>query len=563
MRKLQIVLLLAVILPLSACGLRTTGMLLADVESYLQERPDSAFSVLKAVDTTSLRTKSLRAKYALLYAIALDKCVIDTTDIGIIRPAMDYYGGKDDSPYRSKTWYYAGRIFTNGKEYPDALLAYGRALETLDSLDYYFAGLVYSGITDVYNKTYNRAEELSNARQAYHCFTMMGEKKHRDLAVYKLAQAYHNNSYFEEADSLYTSIFANADSTSKLARYAIREVVTNSVQSGEPDVKRGIELLEYLVSHGWGLSIASYYEYVYLLLLDGKNKDAESLLLQLEPLTDVTDVKALEVKYRILLVKGDNAEAIKLLETQLAYQNQVVEEQLAQSVFKAQSNYYRLTSDMARQKTTIANQRSLLVFVISAIVICLLYIGFRLRRDRLVKERERLALAVEESQRLLQLVQKEATEGKEDSAREHAKLQEVRKSYVTLFQKRFREIGKYYDASAAHRMKIVEERAGKDALASLKSLLEDISGKSEGQKQFENRINADIENVIMKIREDFPGFDNDDIRFICYMVVGFDNPAIAFLMDMTKENVRVKRHRIRKKLKEYEGPNEMLYQLFV
>lgn len=54
MRKFQIVLLLAVILPLSACGGRTTGMLLADVESYLQERPDSALSVLKAVDTTSL-----------------------------------------------------------------------------------------------------------------------------------------------------------------------------------------------------------------------------------------------------------------------------------------------------------------------------------------------------------------------------------------------------------------------------------------------------------------------------------------------------------------------------
>ena len=62
------------------CSDRQMHGLLNDIETYIQEKPDSALIVLSSVDKAELNTKSLRAHFALLYAMALDKNWIDTTD---------------------------------------------------------------------------------------------------------------------------------------------------------------------------------------------------------------------------------------------------------------------------------------------------------------------------------------------------------------------------------------------------------------------------------------------------------------------------------------------------
>ena len=92
MNAFRIFFLSVLILPLTvACSSRQTAATLDDIESYIQTRPDSALASLRAIDTTSLKTRRLQAHYALLQAIALDKNWIDTTDVGVIMPAVSYY----------------------------------------------------------------------------------------------------------------------------------------------------------------------------------------------------------------------------------------------------------------------------------------------------------------------------------------------------------------------------------------------------------------------------------------------------------------------------------------
>lgn len=69
------------------CSRHRIAPSLDDVETYLQDRPDSALATLRAIDTTRLSSHALRARYALLYAIALDKNWIDTSDVSVILPA--------------------------------------------------------------------------------------------------------------------------------------------------------------------------------------------------------------------------------------------------------------------------------------------------------------------------------------------------------------------------------------------------------------------------------------------------------------------------------------------
>ena len=135
-------------------------------------------------------------------------------------------------------------------------------------------------------------------------------------------------------------------------------------------------------------------------------------------------------------------------------------------------------------------------------------------------------------------------------------------SISPTFSKAAAIFGKYYDAASSHRLESIKEKAYHDVISSTQALFEEIASGSEGQKKFEARINADLDDIVSKIRSDFPKLKDDDIRFICYLIVGFDTSTISFLMDISKENVRVKKHRLREKLNGYAGPNETLYRLF-
>lgn len=555
---------------LVSCDNRQTKSLLQDVETYIQERPDSALRVLRKVDSLTLNTKALRARYSVLFAMALDKNYIDTTALSILEPTVAYYEKFGSPKDKMLSYYYLGRIYSNRKDYPNAVIYYLQALRESSEYDYYHRGLIYAASADAYNASFNDEEELRNTILAYECFEKIGDKD-LDLSLYKVAQAYHNNERFDVADSLYSLVYSGKDSTSRLALYAMEDLVSNDLYQEKQDVERDLGLLEYVAEHRGNLSLESYYEYAYLLLLAGKESEAENILSQLS--NRETNGKTMEIRYRIAECKGQYEEALALLKSMLSHQNDVVKKKLAQSVFKAQSDYYRLTAEVSEQKSTISNQRSIIILITGLMIIALLYVIFKKRKSTLIREKDRLTQAVEESERLLETVRNRANEEKSErekdildlksrNEREQDKIKDLREMYVALYQKRFSEIGKYYDAASSHRLESIKEKAYHDVISSTQALFEEIASGSEGQKKFEARINADLDDIVSKIRSDFPKLKDDDIRFICYLIVGFDTSTISFLMDISKENVRVKKHRLREKLNGYAGPNETLYRLF-
>lgn len=565
-----IALIISVFVLFISCDNRQTKSLLQDVETYIQERPDSALRVLRKVDSLTLNTKALRARYSVLFAMALDKNYIDTTALSILEPTVAYYEKFGSPKDKMLSYYYLGRIYANRKDYPNAVIFYSQALRESSEYDYYHRGLIFEAATDAYNASFNDEEELRNSILAYECFEKIGDKD-LDLSLYKVAQAYHNNERFDVADSLYSLVYSGKDSTSRLALYAMEDLVSNDLYQEKPDVERDLGLLEYVAEHRGNLSLESYYEYAYLLLLAGKESEAENILSQLS--NRETNGKTMEIRYRIAECKGQYEEALALLKSMLSHQNDVVKKKLAQSVFKAQSDYYRLTAEVSEQKSTISNQRSIIILITGLMIIALLYVIFMKRKSTLIREKDRLTQAVEESERLLETVRNRANEEKSErekdildlksrNEREQDKIKDLREMYVALYQKRFYEIGKYYDAASSHRLESIKEKAYHDVISSTQALFEEIASGSEGQKKFEARINADLDDIVSKIRSDFPKLKDEDIRFICYLIVGFDTSTISFLMDITKENVRVKKHRLREKLNGYSGPNETLYRLF-
>ena len=102
---------------------------LDNVESYINDRPDSALTVLEGVDSVALTTRALRARYSLLRTMALDKCYKDITVPGLLDPAVAWYGGNGAASEKMKTLYYQGRISQDSGDRNSAVVYYARAEE--------------------------------------------------------------------------------------------------------------------------------------------------------------------------------------------------------------------------------------------------------------------------------------------------------------------------------------------------------------------------------------------------------------------------------------------------
>lgn len=86
------------------------GRLLDNAEAHLDVYPDSAFVALDSLDRRQLNTPELRARHALLYSIALEKCGISIMNDSIINIAVNYYSNKGDKEAADKALQWREKI---------------------------------------------------------------------------------------------------------------------------------------------------------------------------------------------------------------------------------------------------------------------------------------------------------------------------------------------------------------------------------------------------------------------------------------------------------------------
>lgn len=135
-------------LVLVACERQSVVSKLDAADSLMECHPDSALTLLQRVDTLHLTSRHIRARYAMLMSMALDKNYIDLKDFRILQPAIDYYENHGTPTEQLRTFYYQGRIYDNVGDMSKALQTYMKALErgkdsedTLTKARAYFAQL--------------------------------------------------------------------------------------------------------------------------------------------------------------------------------------------------------------------------------------------------------------------------------------------------------------------------------------------------------------------------------------------------------------------------------------
>ena len=178
---------------------------LVQVESYIEEIPDSALSVLQGIEVDDLSGSEEKAKHALLLLMALDKNDVAETDFEILHPAIDYYKNNGTPTEQMLTLFYQGQIHRINSQYAQALVCFGEAIKIDEnSKDIQTKARIYDAQGDVYRVLTKWDETIKSKLCAAEYFSKLNNT---DSYVSSLLDVFY--TYTKNGDSISAGRYHN------------------------------------------------------------------------------------------------------------------------------------------------------------------------------------------------------------------------------------------------------------------------------------------------------------------------------------------------------------------
>lgn len=121
-----------------------------------------------------------------------------------------------------------------------------------------------------------------------------------------------------------------------------------------------------------------------------------------------------------------------------------------------------------------------------------------------------------------------------------------------LFHNRFELLDRFCDSYYSNQGREKEQAI---VHAEMMALLDEFRDKNK-TNAIEEIINSCYDNVLLKIREEFPSLKQRDITFLCYLLVGFSSRTISILLQEKIESVYRHKSRIKLTIERSDSPNK-------
>lgn len=178
---------------------------LTQIETFVEENPDSALSVLQSIEVDDLSGSEEKAKHALLLLMALDKNDVAETDFEILHPAIDYYKNNGTPTEQMLTLFYQGQIHRINSQYAQALACFGEAIKIDEnSKDIQTKARIYDAQGDVYRVLTKWDETIKSKLCAAEYFSKLNNT---DSYVSSLLDVFY--TYTQNGDSISAGRYHN------------------------------------------------------------------------------------------------------------------------------------------------------------------------------------------------------------------------------------------------------------------------------------------------------------------------------------------------------------------
>ena len=538
MKKLLFILLL---LPfyLTSCQKSEELRLMNGIETYIQTRPDSALAVLSQIDTSSLRHPKERAQFALLYAIALDKNYIDTTDIGVIQPAVEYYPKHGTAWQKMLTYYYEGRILFNAKRDAEAIISQMHALDNaMNTEPGRYLGLIYTAMADLSGRSYCWEEAESYLTRAQQAFLDVNDSSAYFLATRNRIVNRSNQGKKEEAIEMADDLMKERLPSSLLADILIQKAGV-MVDTAKVDYHPALDCYFDAFQKGGKPSKKQLARYAYALGRCGYEKEAEQVFQQLLGSDESSAFTAKTWLQALLADKGDYQNAYRFLQETLDYQSEVVNQLINQSLFRTQRDFIKAQENEIILRNR--NQRLLIAILVLSFILVAFISGMMARHFRRKAENKELEME-RFSESMKQILDEK-----------DASIHGLQTQFKSIHSQRFRQLEEYYkDYEIARRSGASKSRLNDGLLA----IIRDIEGDTDGQRHMDALIDQQFDGVMTRLHSECPNLQKSDYLLFSYTAAGFDLTTIGMLLgNLSPDAVHMRRYRLRKALREINPPS--------
>lgn len=525
----------------SGCRHKTAAWNEMDIaENLIETQPDTALSILSAIDKSRLGDKEERARYALLMSMALDKNYIDTTSFAVLQPAIDYYLKHGTPDEKLRTLYYQACIYRNRGDDGNTMASCIEALNLEGVTDTLVLARTLVGQGALYDKQYKIAEFAENNLRAANLYQSVGD---HITAIRSYAKALDIAVILDnkiKADSLIEICQAIVDKYPETEEFVNNYYVSYLIKYGTVDEFLNLvnKLQQYELSSNTKLDIARGY---------ASKVNIDTALSLLDHI-DITPTTADSLKY--YAVVSDIQETAKHPDKALdAYKKYMyVAERFHVRMFSndllfaEKKHKQEISSLMETQKRDRIIRYSLFaVIFMMAIAGIIIYRYYRIRTKRMMAEQENLKLKLE----------KQAAELELNNLRlEKSELESERNNLKILLQK--------HQGLDEPVQNVIKQRL--DILNSLlaKEISDNESHAAAYTKWIEHiRKNKEefLDSTRIALTASYPAFmksletcglTDDEIKYVCLYAIGLKGKEVG-------EYMQLKRHynissAIRKKL---------------
>lgn len=588
MRSLEIVIrtiaVVAIIVFVSSCASKEAKRIMDTADAVMWTRPDSALAVLESIDTLSLKTKAQRARYSLLYTMALARNHRDIPDLRIIKPAASYYERHGSNDDRMKMYFYLGTAQYDTGDPESAIASYLRAKEySFHSDNLVFKGIISSSISDVYLWNNNNSESILYCKEACDYFAQAKDSFRLWNTTGLLANRYSNIRDWAKADSLYSIFFSQPIRDTSIYARQLLNLAWNNIFKPGSDPHESIDLFRKATGEFGGTpSLSDYCVYAYASEIIGDYDTANDLIRQLENVDSSSTILKIW-KYRISKHRADYKTALTYLEQSLNDQNSEVLETVGQSVALAQSDYYESKSLLLDKDRRLQRQMKWMVVLFAVMMVASgLGLYSKRRKGWLIQMEEMSSINDEVSQRLNESLLCEAehlrsihslrsanelaekniqslSEKLSSAVEKEQVLMGLRSKYVQANKRQYAQLNvlcrQYLESSNS-------SKGGKDKIyTEVKKILAILD--EPNQKDLESMLDDNLDGIMTKLRAAIPDTTEKDFRFISFLVLGFDTKTISRMMDYNVNTVYTKRYIIKEKISKLDGENKALFSEFI
>ena len=538
---------------LCSCQAFHIDEILDRAERQLTDAPDSALVTMQSIRRYALLRPTVRARYGVVYSAALDKNYVDVTADSLIRYSASYYDLHGTAEERMRAYYYLGRVYENAKDYQQALLYYLDAAQYTESVeDNYLKGLLYSNLGEMYQQYYNYDKAYKYAEQSYHFYKEAKLLKHQVYQLYKAGELLGcMERYSESIETLRRTIYL-ADSCNYTQ---INFLCYKSLLQAYEKSNNFIVGYNLLIKMENEFSDNAIYKFLsicgtgaHLYAQVGNKKRAENLLEQGWKLAK-NRVDSVYMRYyhtRYLQANRKYIESYKMYSKALFSHNAILFDNINNPVSAAEGKYFKQKAIQSELRAKQQRGRYILIFVLCVLFIVAISLYVYIKKRREIAHKNEL---IKQYLSSVQSLHSELAERDE-------KLKEVSSE---IFGEAFKAIDElcctYFEYSDNPKQQSA-------ILNHVKRLIGNISSKPY-LVQLEEQINGCYDNILEKLKSEFPTLSENEYMLSCYLCAGFTTQAICLFLNCNSSAVYNRISRLRKKIKDSTSENKELFLIYL